>query len=164
MKKTKPYTGEVPFNYFGEFVTKPWGYSIAQFTADDFASGRLFLSRYDPVSKTNRREFGFFDPSLTKIEFLATPPPNRPHIVAEGPSHVWLPNYTFTDSMEYVGYNQGRSSVNITLRSLTDKREYTCFMKVFEKFIKVMEKGVIHNQEFTFTKRGESYSLTLAEK
>lgn len=162
MKKTKKYTGEVPFDYFGKFSSVGPTHTI-QFTADDFANGRLFLSRYDPVSKTIRREFSFFDPSLTKVEFLATPPPNRPNVVAQGPSRVWLPNYTFTDSMEYVGYHTGRSSVSVTLRSLIDGREYSCFMKVFEKFIKVMDKGVIHNQEFTFTKRGSSYSLTLAK-
>lgn len=81
------------------------------------------------------------------------------------PKVRWVDPYEFTDTLEFVDMQKGRSAVNFRFKSLTDGREYTAGTG---GFIDMCRLGCVENTDtafkvtckFGFAKRGTNYLLT----
>ena len=81
-------------------------------------------------------------------------------------AHTWRDNYRFSSAMRYSGYSKGRSAVRFHFRG-SDGKEYTMSLGEFDRLMK--HSGCPHAHachpvlEWTFVKRGQNYSLSLAK-
>lgn len=71
----------------------------------------------------------------------------------------WAADYEWDDTLEYVTYSRGRSSVTVKLRG-RGGRMFTMFLAEFMRCVPQMDKGSITGR-WGFTKRGDSYGILL---
>lgn len=81
--------------------------------------------------------------------------------------HVYrlVDNYSFRDTLSFIGYSRGRSSAKIDWISATTGAEYGMFLTDFEELVKKVGFNALDgrgvNAEFTFCKRGQNYGIKL---
>lgn len=70
-------------------------------------------------------------------------------------------NYMFEDSLLYMNYKGGRSSMTMILESISTGRKYYMFWKYFDKCIRRPNNspGPIFHGKWTFIKTGKNYSV-----
>jgi hypothetical protein len=75
--------------------------------------------------------------------------------------NIMIDNVPFSAIMTYDGYYRGRSAAGMTFK---DEKgiPYTVFLTDFEKFIPIMDKGVVTGT-FIYCKRGRNYGIKLYE-
>lgn len=75
----------------------------------------------------------------------------------------WIEKYDFTDTLEFIEFAKGSSSLTLVLKSKTDEKLYYMFQV---DLLKLLQTGQIGNGEvygkWTFRKRGVCYGLTMA--
>jgi hypothetical protein len=69
--------------------------------------------------------------------------------------HEWRDNFEFEDTLEYVAYSKGRSSVGFEFKR-SDGTMVSMFLTDLDTILPLMKNGQITGR-FTFTKRGENY-------
>ncbi len=73
---------------------------------------------------------------------------------------IWEDVSVFKDTVEYAGYDVGRSACRILLKSVVTKRQYSVLISDYDRLMK--EVGLIDNAitaDFTFAKRGSNYMM-----
>ncbi len=161
MKKSKPYIGDIPFNWGGDLVQYAYS-STSQIQASDFINGVLHFKEWDGVAKAWVHKPSIY--TLDELQFRTLDTPlvrGRETYIGEAKAHVWKPNYEFQDTLKFCSYHKGRSSVGFNLKSTKDGREYAFFMTHFEELIPYMNGGFVTG-DFTFCKRGSNYGTKLA--
>lgn len=77
------------------------------------------------------------------------------------PPYEWRDNYAFNDTLQFMGFNNMKTSVQAKFKSLTDGKSYTMFLSELERCINI---NVIHDRKikgvFTFAKKGTNYSVS----
>ena len=74
---------------------------------------------------------------------------------------IMLENKPFKDTLKYYEYYRGRSAAGAVFTNEVGQI-FTVFMTDLDKFIPLMEKGVITGT-FIYCKRGRNYGITLYE-
>jgi hypothetical protein len=75
---------------------------------------------------------------------------------------AWLDMKPFKATLEYKGFQQGRSSVRFVVQDIRGGATYTLMRNSFDTFIAKAEKGVL-TAEVIVVKRGANYGLLLTE-
>lgn len=75
---------------------------------------------------------------------------------------LWKDNYAFKDTLEYEGYERGRSSCIIKFRCVTVNNRVRMFMTDFDNVVRMMKDGKVTG-EWTFAKRGANFGVMLAK-
>ncbi len=154
----KQYMGEVPFDHFGNQKSAAFGYRML-LQEKNLVNGCLYLSIWD--GRKHVDTLSIFTPAEARVEYLTSPDPRDPKAIATMPSHILVPNYIFVDSLEYVGFTRGGSSVNLSFKSLSTGRTFIVFLSDLAEFVERMDKGKILNTQFTFCKRGTRFGLKI---
>lgn len=71
----------------------------------------------------------------------------------------WRDNYVFTDALEFVGYEKGRSAFNLIFQDTKGSR-YHMFLKESIRIIPLLVYGKIIGN-WTFVKRGANYGIIM---
>ena len=71
-------------------------------------------------------------------------------------------NFEFEDTLQYMGYSKGRSSVTFEFERLSNGKKVTMFISDFNKIASSMRYGALEGK-FTFGKKGTSYGCKLIE-
>jgi hypothetical protein len=66
------------------------------------------------------------------------------------------PNFEFDDTLEFIGFQRGRSAAYATFKRSTIGTEVTMFLRDLEDAMPFMAAGAIRGR-FTFCKRGMNY-------
>ncbi len=160
MKKEKQYTGEIPFDYFGNMLERDRMYSHIYLTKNNFINGCLALGSYDFSLQKTVMKVVQNPPADFEITYLDAPQPYRPDVIATIPQHLMVPNYEFDDKLEYVASYKSRSSVGFYFKSLITEKKYPMFQKNFDNIVTKLNGGVLEGR-FTFCKRGPAYSIKM---
>ena len=75
---------------------------------------------------------------------------------------AWLDMKPFKATLEYKGFQQGRSSVRFVVQDIRGGATYTLMRNSFDTFIAKAEQGVL-TAECIVVKRGANYGLLLTE-
>jgi hypothetical protein len=75
-----------------------------------------------------------------------------------GTKPIYVPNFIFSDTLEYVDYIPGRSSAYLTFIALGSGLTYYMFLSNFHTVVKDMNGGRVTGR-FTFTKKGTQVGL-----
>lgn len=75
---------------------------------------------------------------------------------------AWLDMKPFKATLEYKGFQQGRSSVRFVVQDIRCGATYTLMRNSFDTFITKAEQGVL-TAEVIVVKRGAYYGLLLTE-
>jgi len=159
MKKKKQYTGEVPFDYFGN-PSDHDNNNLIHLTKDNFQNGLLRLQTFDATQRKWAVKFVDNPPADFEINYLDQPDKYRPDVIATIPRFLRIPNFEFDDKIKYVACHKGRYSVSFSFESLINQKTYSMFASRFDEAVPFMDKGIIEGR-FTFCKRGPSYSLEI---
>jgi hypothetical protein len=163
MKKKKQYTGEVPFDYFGELVDREYNFHRSiQLTPDNFVNGLLRLNHYDHTQCRWVLKDVTNPPADFEITYLDPSDPlyKTKGVVATIPTTLRIPNYEFDDKLEYQTCNRGSYSVGFSFKSVNTNKIYPMFMKDFDEIVSKMNCGILEGR-FTFCKRGPSYAIVM---
>lgn len=80
------------------------------------------------------------------------------------PPHEWRDNYIFSDTLQFVQFNNMKTSVQAEFKSLCDNRRYIMFLSELERCIR---SDAISNARitgrFTFVKKGTNYSVSYVD-
>lgn len=82
----------------------------------------------------------------------------------QDPDIDWRDNYEFEDSLEYIEYIGGRSSMSMRVKSIKTGLEYNMFWTYFDSCIRRRDNtvgaiGPIFHGKWTFQKTGTNYSI-----
>lgn len=72
---------------------------------------------------------------------------------------TWVANHEFTDTLTYVSYGRGRSSVTFEF-AREDGRTVSMFVTDLDSVLPIMANGKLTGR-FTFTKRGQNYGVRM---
>ena len=160
MKKTKKFLGDIPFDYFGNYMDQDRGYGKHMLTKDNFQNGVLYLNSYDHAQKKWVMMPVINPPIDFEVTYLDHPLQYYPNVIATIPYCLYVPNFEFDDKIQYVSSKKSRYSVVFSFKSLITNKEYSMFSSGFDKAVPLMEKGILEGR-FTFCKRGSSFALKL---
>lgn len=74
-------------------------------------------------------------------------------------------NFIFTDTLQFVGFSRGRSSVKANyISQLGDRNEYEMFLSDFEELVLAGDNVNILSGEFCFRKQGANYGVVKLEE
>lgn len=76
---------------------------------------------------------------------------------------TWKDNFEFEATLEYAGYERGRSSTILIFRDIKTDKEYSMFMSDFDHVVPYLKDGFLYNKRFTFTKKGQNYGLKMID-
>jgi hypothetical protein len=77
-------------------------------------------------------------------------------------SITWLDMKPFFATLEYKGFQQGRSSVRFIVQDIKTGVTYSLMRNSFDSFIKQTTHGLVRS-EFIVVKRGANYGLLMTE-
>ncbi len=77
-------------------------------------------------------------------------------------SVTWLDMKPFFATLEYKGFQQGRSSVRFIVQDIKTGVTYSLMRNSFDSFMKQTTQGVVCS-EFIVVKRGANYGLLMTE-
>ena len=72
----------------------------------------------------------------------------------------WRDNFMFVDTLKYMGYQTGRSSVLYAFERRSNKQRVLVFLSDMDKLIPLMERGEIHGT-FSFVKKGQNFGCAM---
>lgn len=164
-KKVKHYVGDVHFDVWGN-LQEQHGIHTLQICDDNIDMGDIWLDKWDDVSRQQVKKRIFYTPDELNIKFYDQPKPRsqwdynngKGDYIAEIQSGVAVPNYVFSDTLEYDTHYYGRSSTCFYVKSHTDNKVYRVFLKDLDLFIRKMDKGIITG-DFTFCKKGYKFGI-----
>lgn len=167
-KKVKEYVGEIPFDVWGnqlQYISS-WGSAGSHdICEDNFVNGKVCIKqRWNDQSPT---ELFFQDSIELKYQKFSEPRHKQSDYNKTGPlcvigsitDVVKQQNHVFSDTLEYVTYEKGRSAINFIF-SRADGRKVSMFSTDFDVAIKKMVNGKLTGN-FTFCKRGANYGCKL---
>ena len=72
----------------------------------------------------------------------------------------FVDNFEFEDTLQYVSYGKGRSSVTFKFKRKSNGKTVNMFLTDIDKIMNKLSHGEITGK-FTFSKRGENYGCKL---